>query len=172
MNMPRYRHYGKGILYDGAKVVGKLTMAKDSFVGQDAFVAGDVVLKRGSQINPHGIVIGKVVLEPYAVVGYGACVVATTYTTSGKYMCEASKKREEIRGMVVLEKGAYIGTNAVVCVCRKNPKITVGEGAVVGALTYVDRNVPPRTVVHAKAAMLSHARWAIREFARSSLPDA
>ena len=158
LGMPRRRHLGNGVLYDGAKVVGKLTMAEGSFIGQDAFVAGDVVMKRRSQINPHGVVVGKVVLGPYAVVGYGACVIASTYTTSGQYMCEWSKRKEEVRGMVVLEKGAYVGANAVICVCRKNPTVIIGERAAVGALTYVDRDVPAHTVVHAKAPAFSRSR--------------
>jgi len=156
--MPRHRRHDKGILYEGVKLVGKLTMDEETFVGQDAFVAGDVKMRHGSQINPHAKVIGKVVLEPYAVVSYGACVIATTYTTSGKYMCEASRERDEVRGTVVLGKGAYVGANAVVCVSRKNPNITIGERAVVGALTYVDRNVPARSVLHAKPPLLSRRR--------------
>jgi len=156
--MPRRRRFGKGILYYGARIVGRLTMEEESFIGQDAFVAGDVALGRGAQINPHGVVVGRVVLEPYAVVSYGACLIATTYTTSGEYMCEASGNREEVRGTIVIGKGAYVGANAVVCVSKKSPKIVVGERAVIGALSYVDRSVPPSTVVHAKTPMFSRSR--------------
>ncbi|MDY7037226.1 MAG: acyltransferase [Thermodesulfobacteriota bacterium] len=46
------------------------------------------------------------------------------------------------KGRITIEKDAWIGAGAVIL-----PDITIGEGAVVGANSVVNRNVPPYTVV-------------------------
>lgn len=45
-------------------------------------------------------------------------------------------------GPIVIEDDAWLGTGVIVL-----PNITIGEGAVVGAGSVVNRNVPPFTVV-------------------------
>ncbi len=45
-------------------------------------------------------------------------------------------------GKVVIKKNAFIGVHSVVL-----PGVTIGEGAIVGAMSLVNKDVPPNTVV-------------------------
>ena len=45
-------------------------------------------------------------------------------------------------GKVVIKKNAFIGVHSVIL-----PGVTIGEGAIVGAMSLVNRDVPPNTVV-------------------------
>lgn len=47
------------------------------------------------------------------------------------------------RGPVVLKKGCKIGAGSVIL-----PGVTVGEGATVGALSLVDKDIPPGVVAY------------------------
>lgn len=46
-------------------------------------------------------------------------------------------------GSVYLEKGCRIGSHSVIM-----PNVTVGEGATVGAFSYVDKDVPAGVMIH------------------------
>lgn len=46
--------------------------------------------------------------------------------------------RHYSRGKVVIKKNAYIGANSVIC-----KPVTIGEGAIVGAMSVVTKNIPP-----------------------------
>ncbi len=71
----------------------------------------------------HGVTI-----EDGVKVGYH-CVVMSESTVDGR------------KGAVVLKKNCKIGANSVIM-----PGITVGEGAVVGACSFVNKSVPAREV--------------------------
>ncbi len=45
-------------------------------------------------------------------------------------------------GKVVIKKNAFIGVHSVIL-----PGVTIGEGAIVGAMSLVNKDVPPHTVV-------------------------
>ena len=45
-------------------------------------------------------------------------------------------------GKVVIKKNAFIGVHSVIL-----PGVTIGEGAIVGAMSLVNRDVPPNTIV-------------------------
>jgi len=45
-------------------------------------------------------------------------------------------------GKVVIKKNAFIGVHSVIL-----PGVTIGEGAIVGAMSLVNKDVPPNTVV-------------------------
>ncbi len=67
----------------------------------------------------HGVTI-----EDGVKVGYH-CVIMSESTVDGK------------KGAVLLKKGCKIGANTVIM-----PGVTVGEGAVVGACSFVTKNIP------------------------------
>jgi acetyltransferase-like isoleucine patch superfamily enzyme len=50
-------------------------------------------------------------------------------------------QRRLLRGKVVIERDAFIGTNCVV-----HPNVTIGEGAVIGSNSLVLRDVEPWSV--------------------------
>jgi galactoside O-acetyltransferase len=51
------------------------------------------------------------------------------------------EQRNVIRGVVVIEKDAFVGTNAVV-----HPDVTIHEGAVIGSCSLVLRDVEPWSI--------------------------
>ena len=71
----------------------------------------------------HGVRIGDDVQ-----IGAGCCIYSLS-TIDGK------------RGAVVIEHGAKIGAHSVVM-----PGITIGAGAVIGAFSFVNRDIPPGQV--------------------------
>jgi acetyltransferase-like isoleucine patch superfamily enzyme len=75
-------------------------------------------------------------------------------------MCEAApvEDRHIVRGKVILEEGAYIGANAVICVTEKNPVITIGQFSVVGSLSYIDKPIPPGVIVHPRQILVYKKR--------------
>ena len=61
----------------------------------------------------------------------------------GKRMSTAlpEEQRNVVRGKVVIEKDAFVGTNAVV-----HPNVTIGEGAIIGSNSLVLKDVEPWSV--------------------------
>ena len=148
---------GKGSkIYETAKIVEEgheIIIGENCLIGDFAFVAArKLTMEDGSQISPHAIIGGggEVRLGRFTVVGFGAMLLPATDSPSGKYMCDAKPEQERkiIRGSIVLEEGAYIGSGAVVCINAKHSDITVGKNAVVGALSYIDKSIPADTIIH------------------------
>lgn len=71
------------------------------------------------------------------------CVLVTSVPEYSSHMstCVPPSEKDVRSGPVRIEDEAFVGSNSVVM-----PGVTVGEGAVVGALSYVDHDVPPWTV--------------------------
>ena len=61
----------------------------------------------------------------------------------GKRMSTAlpEEQRNGVRGKVVIEKDAFVGTNAVV-----RPNVTIGEGAIIGSNSLVLKDVEPWSI--------------------------
>jgi acetyltransferase-like isoleucine patch superfamily enzyme len=144
-------------IYETAKIVSdgdrEIDIGDDCLVGDFAFIAvKKLVMRDCSQISPHAIVSGggEAELRKYSVVGFGVQLITGTDTTEGKYMCEAASKeyRTIIRGKITLEEGAYIGAYAIVCVSKRSPEIVIGEHAVVGSMSYIDKSIDPFTIVY------------------------
>lgn len=68
----------------------------------------------------------RVTIEDDVKVGF-ACSILSNSTIDDKH------------GPIILRKGCKLGANSVVM-----PGITIGEGAVVGSNSFVNRNIPPR----------------------------
>jgi len=87
-------------------------------------------LGKNTQIGANTIIdaMHGVDIEDDVKIGFG-CVIISNSTIDNK------------NGKVVLKKNCKIGSNAVIM-----PGVTVGENAVVGALSFVNKNVPANTV--------------------------
>jgi len=101
-----------------------------------------LVMRRGSQISSGSRIVGgraSVFLGEYAVVSYGCTILTATDTPSGDFMADAAPaSRRKIKvGKVTIGKNAFIGAHSVLA-----PGVRIGEGAVVGALSYVSHDVP------------------------------
>ena len=126
-------------------------LGKDAWIGDFAFVnLRKLTLGRGSQVNPFASLTGggEVKIGDYSVIGYGVRVIAGTDTPRGKYMADRAPEHERkiVRGTIEIGSNCFIGANSVVCVSHMNPNIVIGDGTVIGALSYVDRSVPPQTI--------------------------
>lgn len=133
-------------------------------IGQFSFIAArKFIMEDGSEISP-GCIIGgggDVTLMESSTLAYGVKLIPATFTTKGEYMNDHIRGYESvdmIRGSIVIGKGAYIGSGAVICVSEKNLDIRIGDFAVIGALTYIDKDVPPDTIVHARQTLEQRRR--------------
>jgi len=43
-------------------------------------------------------------------------------------------------------------------VSRKHPHIVIGDHTVIGALTYIDRSIPPNMIVYAKQELITRLK--------------
>lgn len=122
-------------------------------IGQFSFIAArKFIMENNSEIGPSVVIGGggDVTLMETSTVTYGAKIIPATFATKGTYMNDRieSQGTNMIRGSVVIGKGAYIGSGAIICISEKNPHIKIGDFAVIGALTYIDKDVQPNTVIH------------------------
>jgi galactoside O-acetyltransferase len=138
-----------GLIHQTAKITPqtRVEMAEDSWIGDYVFVhLSRLKLGRGSQVNPFASLTGggEVLVGDYSVIGYGARVISATDTPRAEYMADKAPKegRRVIRGTVKIGNNCFIGANAVICVSERDQHIEIGDNVVIGALSYVDKNVP------------------------------
>lgn len=107
---------------------------------------GGVTIEAESVVHAGSHVVGRggFRMGPRSVVTYN-CVVVTTYPRPEASMSSVVDKLEtdEVTAPVVVGEEAFVGSCAVLM-----PGVELGPGAVVGAGTYVDRDVPPKTVLY------------------------
>ena len=123
-------------------------------IGQYTFIgARKFVMKEGAEICPCAVIAGggDVTLNEFSTVNFHCTLIPSTFTTEGEFMNDVvAEKTVSVRGSITVGKGAYIGSNAVICVSEKNPHIHIGDRAVIGAQSYVDHDVEASTIVHPK----------------------
>jgi galactoside O-acetyltransferase len=110
-------------------------------------------MKEGAEICPCVVIAGggDVTLNEFSTVNFHCTLIPSTFTTDGEYMNDvAAEKSVAVHGSIEIGRGAYIGSNAVICVSKKNPQVHIGDRAVVGALSYIDHDVEANTIVHPK----------------------
>lgn len=125
-------------------------------IGQHCFIAPrKLVMEDKAEICPQVTISGggDVHLGKASTICFGARLIPATFSIKGVYMNDPIRrefpdKTKIIRGSITLKEGSYIGSNAVICVSEKNPHITIGRFAVVGALSYIDHDVADEIVVH------------------------
>ena len=139
---------GKGFIYQTAKISPQtiVELAEDSWIGDFVFVhLSRLRLGRGSQVNPFTSLTGggEVLVGDYSVIGYGVRVISGTDTPEAEYMADRAPEsgRRVVRGTVKIGNNCFIGANAVICVSRESQNIEIGDNAVIGALSYVGKNV-------------------------------
>jgi len=150
----RHKHGRKtGSVYKTAKITPetKRELAKDAWIGDFVFVHLEhLVLGKGSQVGAFASLTGGGTVEigEYTTIGYGVRVIAGTDSTEGRYMADQAPaaERNVIRGTIKIGSGCFIGANSVICVSRRHPNLEIGDNAVIGALSYVDQDVPANSV--------------------------
>lgn len=141
----------------------KITIGKNCRIGQFCFIAArNFLMEEGVQVSPQVTIGGggDVTLKKFSVVSSGAKLIPATDTPEGNYMCDSKSELERavIRGSITVGEGAYIGANAVICVCKEYPNIQIGDFAVIGALSYIDGNILANRIVHPRQTLYVKAR--------------
>ncbi len=114
----------------------------DDFVllnaGQGTYIGDNSCLHAGSKV----IGGGELYIGDNAVVTYN-CVLVTGYPKFTSHMSTGVpfEEKDRVQGTIRIEDEVFVGSGSVIM-----PGVTLGEGAVVGALSYVDEDVPPWTI--------------------------
>ena len=91
-----------------------------------------------------GIFQSQVVVGDYVSISCGARILTGTDSyCGGKRMSTVlpEEQRNVIRGKVIIEKDAFIGTNVVI-----HPNVTIGEGSIIGSNSLILKDVEPWTI--------------------------
>ena len=143
------KHDVKGLIYETAKITPQteLELEEGSWIGDFVFVnLQRLTLHRGSQIGAFASLTGggRVEVGQYTTIGYGVRLISGTDTPEGRYMVDSAplNQRNVIRGRIDIGNNCFIGANAVVCVSKRSPNLSIGDNSVIGALSYVDNSVP------------------------------
>ena len=146
-------------VYPTAKVCPRteLLMGKLTTIGDFCFICSKrLEMLDGSMIGRFVEVSGRgeVLLKEGAVVASHASLLTSTDTPEGK-MNDASKDEERaIRtGNIVLGEYSYVGQHATIM-----PGVNIGDWAVVGAYSYIDKDVPPNTIIRPNVKKTTKAR--------------
>lgn len=147
----RLKKCGDGVkIYPLAKIVKPevIEIGDHSMVDDFTFIYGgkDITIGRYVHIASFVSIIGggELVLGDYTVLANGSRILTGTDTYhSGKRMSTALplEQRNVVRGKIIIEKDAFVGTNAVV-----HPNATIGEGAVIGSNSLVLKDVEPWSI--------------------------
>lgn len=120
-----------------------------TFIGPRKLIVGDNV-----EICPYSSIQGggDVFIGRGVGVGWGVRIIPATTTKETKYSADTMSKEnpdnvEIIRGSITIEEGVWLAANAMICISRKRPNITIGKFAKIGAMSYVDKDIPAFAVV-------------------------
>lgn len=139
-----------------------IDIGKNCRIGQFTFIgARKLTMKEGAEICPCAVIAGggDVIMKEFSTLNFHCTLIPSTFTTDGEYMNDVAADRSvAVHGSIEIGKGAYIGSNAVICVSKKNPHILIGDKAVIGALSYIDHDVRANTIIRPKAAFETKRR--------------
>ena len=102
---------------------------KQCVIGQDTWVRSYVRIGNGCQVG------ANVTLKCSAILGPGTTVEDNAFI--GPQVICLSDLETKVTGTVI-EKGAFVGAGTKIM-----PGITVGAGAIIGAMSFVNRNCEP-----------------------------
>ncbi|BCS36080.1 N-acetyltransferase [Luteitalea sp. TBR-22] len=111
-------------------------------IGACVEIQKGVVVGKRCKISSHTFICEGVTIEDEVFVGHGVTFTNDVYpratTAGGALQTEADWTVEP----TLVKKGASIGSGATIL-----PRLTIGEGAIVGAGSVVTRDVAPFTIV-------------------------
>jgi len=118
----------------------KIEAGNSVSIGAYVHVASNVLLQGGSSLS----------IADYADIAAGSLIYsAVNHYTDGESdtyyemsSCAPADTQFIWQAPVRIERSAFIGMNSVIM-----PGVTVGEGAIVGACSFVNRDVPPYDIV-------------------------
>jgi galactoside O-acetyltransferase len=119
----------------------RVTIGNACVLDDLTFLYGDIIIHDFVHVAAQASLVGEIEIGSYAGVSGGTRVYASSDYFDGRCMtnpCIPSCFRVADRRPVKIGKHALIGTGAVIL-----PGVTVGEGAVVGALSLVKEDLEP-----------------------------
>lgn len=137
-------------IYPLAKIVKPevIEVSDHSMIDDFTFIYGGKGIKIGRYVHIASFVSiiggGELILGDYTVLANGSRILTGTDTYyGGKRMSTALplEQRNVVRGKIIIEKDAFMGTNAVV-----HPNVRIGEGAVIGSNSLVLKDVEPWSI--------------------------
>ena len=147
----RLKSCGEGVvIYPLAKIVNPevIEIGDHSMIDDFTFINGgrDIKIGRYVHVACFATIIGggELTVGDYAVIGYGSRIITGTDTYhGGKRMSTAlpAEQRSVTRGMIIIEKDAFIASNVVV-----HPNVRIGEGAIIGSNSLVLKDVEPWSI--------------------------
>ncbi|MCL4247142.1 MAG: acyltransferase [Anaerolineae bacterium] len=150
-DLTRLKHLGQGVkVYDLAKLVRPevIEIGEGTQIDDFCFINGGegIIIGCFNHICSFVTIIGggRLITENYVGISAGCRIVTgTQHYGDGKRMVPVVplEQQEIIRGIVILKKDCFLGSNAIVY-----PNVTVGEGAIIGAGSLVTKNVEPWTI--------------------------
>ena len=125
------------------------TIGDNTKIGAFVEVQKNATIGRNCKISSHTFICEGVTIEDDVFIGHGVTFVNDSYpratATDGKLQTEADWKVEP----TLVQKGASIGSGATILA-----KVTIGEGAIVGAGSVVTKSVPPGSIVAGNPAKI------------------
>ena len=137
-------------IYPLAKIVKPevIEIGDNCMIDDFTFIYGGQGIKIGRYVHIASFVSiiggGELIVGDYADIACGARILTGSDTyNGGKRMSSALplEQRKVIQGRVIIEKDAFIGTNAVI-----HPDVTIGEGAIIGSNSLVLEDIEPWSI--------------------------
>ena len=149
--MFQFKKTGKNIkVFENAKILKPdvIEIGDYSEIDDFTFIYGGKGIKIGRYVHIASFVSiiggGELILGDYTVLANGSRILTGTDTYyGGKRMSTALplEQRNVVRGKIVIEKDALIGTKAVV-----HPNVKIGKGAIIGSNSLVLNDVEPWSI--------------------------
>jgi len=118
------------------------TIGDNTKIGAFVEVQKNATIGRNCKISSHTFICEGVTIEDDVFIGHGVTFVNDSYPRAtapgGNLQTEADWKVEP----TLVKNGASIGSGATILA-----KVTIGEGAIVGAGSVVTKSVPPGSIV-------------------------
>ncbi len=148
--MIKLKKLGKNtVIFDKAKLIHPegIEIGNDCKIDDFTFINGKGGVKLKNNIHIASgtkiVGVGGLVMDDHSCCSFDVKIVTSTAEIDGYSASVGSplSMRKRIEGKVKIGKHAVIFSGAIIM-----PGVTIGEGAVVGALSYVDRDLEPWTI--------------------------
>lgn len=113
-------------------------------------------MAQGAEIGSYNIIRGrgKVVMGRNAVIADYCSVLTTTRSAYGMMGEHCPPEfTDPTDADIYIMDDAYVGAYSTIC-----PGVRIGEGAVIGAYSYIMKDVPPNTIIRFKPMKLQSER--------------
>ncbi len=145
---PLLRKCGEGVrLYPLCKLARPEVIELDDYcrVRDFVFMWGGMGIRIGkyTDMQPHVVIWGggETIIGDYVSVAVGTVILSAVYShTEGLRMVDGLPEgtTHALYGRIVIENDVYVGANSTLM-----PNITIGEGAIIGAGSFVNKDLEP-----------------------------